>query len=280
MSVWIVSVVSMMLALYGALASEKLTQAEQARLSVLKHGQAHLFEEAQRFHQERGTWPASVSELATADGFFALKAYLPHPSGGAWKAPTSPWTVHRSSAFSLAGLQDQRFAVVARTHPSYNETTYLGAANNQCEGGSPVAFSTAVTWCPASSDAMAVAVTTTEWAGQREQLVLRQHAALADKLLRYRRATGTLPAAATATNVSSFAVASDASSVVGTGTATCKGTFSWAGMPLECGDVFNVFGSPIRYRRISLTQFELSSASQVPAAGGTARTLSVTYTFS
>lgn len=278
MSVWILSVVSMLLALYGALASNQIAQGANARLSVLSHGQAHLLEEAQRFHQERGTWPGSLTELATADGFFSVKGYLPHASGGAWPSPSSPWALHRSGTYSLAGLQDQRLAVVARVRSSYNETTYLGAANNQCEGLGSVAFSSATAWCPASTDAIASATTTSEWSGQREQLALRQHAGLAEKLLRYRRVTGTLPAAATATDVASFALASDASSYVGGG--LCAGTFSWAGMPIECGEVYNVFGNPIRYRRISLTQFELSSVSQVPAAGGATRTLSVTYTFS
>lgn len=280
MSVWVVSILSMLLALYASLAAARFERAEAHRQAVLAQGQRDILQEGVQFYQERGSWPTDLQDLAKADGFFHLRGYLARGDGGGLPAVAPPWSVHLSGTFDSAGLQDQRIAVVVRKRADYNQAQYLAASNNKCDGVQGLAFSAAAAWCPVSKSASAVSSASTEWAVGKERIALTQQYRLAEKLFRYRRATGAFPAVAVATSVATFATPTDIGAEVGTGPETCRGTFYWAGVPLECDNLYNVFGQPVQYRRINATQFELSSGGVIPNFGGAARTLRVTYTYS
>jgi len=269
----------MLLAAFGAATLQLVEPAQQHRLEVLRLGHEHIFQRVQDYHLQTGTWPSSLVFLASQPGFFDLKGYVGTANGGGLPEPVGPWSVHRSNTYALAGLQDQRAAVLTRASGRVTEADLLAAANNQCEGATPAAFDSAVRWCSASTDALASDTTRLELAAEREQRVLRQHATLSEKIMRYRHSSGLMPGTATATNLSAL-VSSATGGVVGTGPATCDGIFHWVGIAMECSDLYNAMGNPIRYRRISATQFELSSLSSIPDSSGAPRTLSVTYTLS
>lgn len=278
MPVVVVSIMMMLLSVWAFISAESFQAAKSQRLSVLSDGQALIASEVNRYHLETGLFPASLEALSATPGFEHLKSYVSVANKGVLPAPTSPWKVVTSNVLSNGLIQYQRAVILAMPDSSTTLTNYLSAANNECNlSGSTQTFYGAPTWC-GSNKAIWSTLETGELKTLRERMAYQQQKALADKLIRRYKTYANFPAVATATEVRALATPRDASSTVGLNRTGCVGTFHWQTVGIECADLYNQFGNPVRYRRVAAKQFQLTSTSQIKNASGTALTLTTNVT--
>lgn len=278
MPVVVVSIMMMLLSAWAYLSADSIQAAKAQRLSVLSDGRALIASEVNRYHLETGVWPSNLEALSAVPGFEHLKSYVTQANKGGVAAPNTPWKIVLSNVLSNGVIQYQRAAVLAIPDASDTLTSYLSSTNNKCNpSGSTLDFYSANAWCGSNKGYWSTA-TTGEFKALRERMAYQQQKALANKLIRRYKTTANFPVVATATELRALVTASDMTSSVGLTVAECSGTFHWQGFGVECSDLYNQFGNPVRYRWVAAKQFQLTSTSQIKNASGTALTLTTNVT--
>lgn len=207
------------------------------------------------YYRDTGTYPASLDALANAPGRQHLRSSLDNWQGYALSGNISDtvWRFRRAATF----MRD----------PSDGTTAATYLATNRCGAGSAT---TATSWC-GSDDA--------KWFREESRLtyndqIARQRTRLnmvLQKIATHYNATQSLPNL----TFGGAALANDsitrmAALVNYTGFANnCTGNFVWeASIPLECEDLFDLWGGHVGYQFINNKRIILVSESPITNAAG------------
>ncbi|MDM7481618.1 MAG: hypothetical protein P3W96_006325 [Halomonas sp.] len=270
----ILSIALMLLGTYGQYTLSAVSSAKNSRLVSLEEGQAVIVEALENYFYEFNQWPASLQALGATPGYEHIRRFLPRSQGGSYPGVTSPWRYALSSTYTTADAQEQRVGVfIDGRNPTVNFNTYL--ATNLCGNGAP--FSTAQVWC-GSSDFRYVLLNTGRVRVAKERVAAQQQRLSAEKFIQRWRTQASLPAVATATALRSLVSPAGTGANVGTSLATCTGSFYWQNMPFECQDLYNQYGNPVSYLRLTANSFELRSQSVFRDNAGNLKSIVTTVT--
>lgn len=206
-----------------------------------------------RYKEIYGTYPASLAALAGAGGFEHLKPLLASVGTNALgyvvtSAPVSDgvWRFDRAVIFTVK-------VQAGETAAAYTAVNYCGTGD----------IASATSWC-GSPDSY--------WARNegRDRYVpdliaerLRQHRLIKKFTEAYNSGSdGNFPDVG-----SEYA---QLTSLVGFGgnARSCTGTYQWKGIPLDCDDLYSVFGTPTVINQITRKHIALLSESAVKDASG------------
>ncbi|CAG0985833.1 hypothetical protein RHDC4_02179 [Rhodocyclaceae bacterium] len=217
------------------------------------------------YYIETNTFPASFAALGAATGYEYLRN-----------------TARPFQSLAIASnLNDGTFTfkrIVVYTQdpyrPPYTDTTYLGAANNTCGTGD---FATATEWCGPNNanaqwwkqderDAIAAAV-----AREKHRLtrLLQKFNAWYNDDISVSTTPGVLgnnypdPGATSATLITLVTGFAQTAT-------TCTGIYTWRGIPIDCTDLYSVWGTPTVYNYVSPTHIVLLTKTPYTKADGTA----------
>lgn len=201
-----------------------------------------------QYAEENGAYPASLSALASAAGFEYVRPDAASTTAYGYSTTSGitdgVWQFSRAAVFTLKFNQGQ-------TTASYITT-------NACGSGSAT---TASSWC-GSNDSF--------WA--RRETRERNVPDLVAERLRQQRLMQKLVNSYNANQVfpNPGGSYSDFASLAGyAGTAkTCTGVFVWNAVPLDCGDLYSVWGTPSYLNYLSEQHIAIVSESNVKDASG------------
>lgn len=187
-----------------------------------------LANEIERYRAQSGQYPTSLSVMAATPGFEHTKGFISTPGIGysVTAVADSVWSFNRAMVAGIDNLHTTLPALLL---------------SNSCGTGD---FSVASDWCagPQFSD----------WYKTEDRSVILQEITQARtrlnqttmKFVAAWNAARSFPAG----SLSAGGSASLASLVGTTMTAdSCTGTYIFAGIPLECGDLFSLWGGPVMY---------------------------------
>lgn len=213
---------------------------------------------------ENNAYPASLAALTAAAGYEHLRG-----------------TARPFQDFSVASnLTDGAFRysrAVLYTQDPYNpqmsDTAYLSAANNTCGTGD---FATAAEWCGPNS------ATTRWWKHEsREEIapgLARERARLLRLLQKFNGwynddiTVSTTPGIWGNNYPDPGTTAAPLTSLVAgfTQTATtCTGMYTWSRIPIDCADLYSIWGTPTVYNYVSPTHIVLMTQTPYTKADGT-----------
>lgn len=277
-------VVGIVFMLIAALASATLGQrayATATRQALQEQAQVAVAQAATRYTLETGQVPTSLAQLAGTLGYEDVRQYTqgaPLVSLTASNALTDPFIGEMADYFPTY----RRAVVVVALDRTITPAEFLNASNNKCAGVPAVGFSTSPSWCGDSTLGRWSVVSERAALGPHETQASRLQQATVDKFVaRYTALVGAsptlaFPVAASPITLTSVAVPTlGTASVVGSSAQTCTGTFTWPaaplttqGIPLDCADLYNYFGQPVRYQRTSVSRMVLTSNSRHFASDG------------
>lgn len=208
-----------------------------------------LAESLELYFQEHNSFPASLAALVATPGYEQVKSSL------------NNWQGYGISPSIIDGTWTFTRMVGFMNDPSKGITTASFLANNLCGIGG---YNTATSWCGAKSgmwyrketrDSLVVMINTQRAHFNR----------LMQKFANYSNANQIYPnvdysnAALTANTVTSLAA------LVGyAGTATnCSGQFQYQNIPIDCGDMYDIWGGLVGYQYISDSHIILVSESPI-----------------
>ena len=216
------------------------------------------------YYSETNTYPASLSALYAAPGYEYLQSV----------------TIPFQSYALTTGLTDGNFqfnrAVVYSQDgysPAFTDTDLLSSANNTCGTG---AFATATEWCGPNDS-------TVQWYKHesREQIasdLARERRRLFRLLQKFNAwynddvSVSTTPGVMGNNYPNPGSPAATLTSLV-TGFSqtakTCSGIYSWKNIPIDCTDLYSVWGSPTVYNYLSATHIVLITQTPYTKADGT-----------
>jgi hypothetical protein len=207
-----------------------------------------LANDIERYLSQVGQYPVSLATLAATPGFEHTKGLISTPGIGYATTTVSDaiWTFNRAL---LAGID-----------PKITFTSYL--ASNTCGAGD---FSVASDWCGSAqfgdwfkTEDRAVFMKETTEAKERLNQTLM-------KFVAEWNVTGSFPAGTLSAGGSTTLA-----SLVGTGVtaSNCTGLFTFAGIPLECGDLFSYWGGQVTYNYIGPSRIALVASTPFTYATG------------
>lgn len=215
-----------------------------------------LAQSIQQYYEEKGQFPASLAALVATPGYEHVTSYINNWQGYAVTGTLvdSVWSYQRVIVYSLdptAGMSQANFL-----------------ATNTCGAGS---FASAISWCPVNSSVWYRWETREEMNDAVNEQRLRLNRTQ-QKLASYFNARGNFPnldgsnAPLTQTNTYSLAALANYA-----GAATnCTGTYSWQGIPIDCGDMFDKWGGRVGYAYFSNTHVGLTSETPLKDGSGNA----------
>jgi hypothetical protein len=224
-------------ALFLAL-SVLLTQFAQPQKAISRADRTYVREAAVRevgqavssYLDRHGTLPPTLDAVAAEPGFGFVKSFLQMPSVG-----------YAVSGFLNDGSWQYQRAVVFAQNPAsaVPTATFLGASKNLCGTGD---FNTADSWCGDRGSKSYRLETRERYPSLIAAQRLRMHATIRKLAVHYND-SGMFDAVPG--NVATLA------SLAGyTGTAlNCNGIYRWGNVPLDCGDLFSLFGTPVTVNR-------------------------------
>lgn len=210
--------------------------------------------EVDRYIAETGNIPASLSALSGSAGFEHLKGVL------------KPWQEMAVSNTLNDGVWQYKRAVVYTQDPTKGRQAvdYLVASNNGCGAGD---FTSGADWC-GSKDSI-------WWRFETREVFPMQMAAQRARQNRLLQKFGNYYSTNSAFPNPGAPSATLASTVGYAGSATnCAGTFQWQGVPLDCSDLYSVWGTPVTYNLLSTKHIALIAATPVVIAAGTSMYIS------
>ncbi|TRZ66927.1 MAG: hypothetical protein D4S02_05975 [Rhodocyclaceae bacterium] len=212
-----------------------LAQMYESRLKQLQLVQ--LAENLEQYIRERGATPASVAALSASAGFEHTRALADNWQGYA-VSPTLTDSVWQYSRMVLFSNDPKGGTAVA---------AYLAA--NACGSGG---YDTASSWCGAKSSQWYRRETKERYTEQLSTQRARMNR-LAQKLADYYSNNGKYPdqnAAAVALTTDSIQSLASLAGYAGSARA-CGGTFAHMGVPVDCADMFDLWGGPVGYQFVS-----------------------------
>lgn len=186
---------------------------------------------------ETGTLPASINALATTPGYEYLRLDTQRP----WQG----YAV--SSTFNDGTWQYQRAVVYSqRPQVATNQATYLSTTSNACGTG---AFNAAGPWCGSPNSWWWTWDTRSDYSNQisaeraAQRRLIQKFARVYEVVSNNKQVfpnPGSAGAAITSL-LSGYTLSA----------ATCTGVWLWKGVPLDCADLYSVWGTPRVYNYLS-----------------------------
>lgn len=197
----------------------------------------NMAENIEQYAVENAAYPASLPVLQAASGFEQTKSL------------TNTWLGYGVSGNITDGTWTFTRAVLVINDPSKGVSTAQYMTNNACGVGS---YSAATSWCGAATGKWFRRETRETYPSK----ITTQRARL-NRLLQkfgdYYNTGGSFPdkdAANVALGANSINTLASLVSYAGTASG-CTGTFSFLGMPVDCGDMFDLWGNPVGYQFVS-----------------------------
>ena len=225
-----------------------------------------MAENVEQYFLETSSFPPDIATLATTTGFQHVKGYL------------NTWQGYATSPTINDGVWQFQRAVLYSSDPTTGQTQadYLNA--NAC--GSD-AFDVATSWCGAKKSQWFRRETRDRFNEQITTQRVRMWKLL-QKVADYYNESGAFP------NKDNVGVALAANSMTSIQTlvgysgtaASCTGTFSYMGVPVDCGDMFDLWGNPIGYQYVSSTRVVLVSEPPIFNTSGNRVVVAVEYDLS
>lgn len=203
-------------------------------------------------YAESGLYPTSLTALASRPGYEYLKnTARPFQSMAvATNITDSDFKFNRATVFS----QDPY------DHP-LTDTNYLAAANNTC---GTTDFSTSTTWCGSKHSLW--------WKHETREIIPanlarernRQRRLLNKFTSWYNTGDNTYPNPSAAAATLTALVTGFTQSAT-----TCTGIYTWHGIPIDCTDLYSIWGTPTVYNYLSATHIVLLTKTPYTKADGT-----------
>lgn len=266
-------VLAIYFALIAALAKVSvinLDSAEYNRLVWQKAAQAVVLEGVDQYYKETGVYPDSLSTLANTAGYEHLRSYLSaDATNGIFTGSRDLVDVARSNTLTDSFWRYQRAAVFYRDNRTMSAATYLSAAKNGCPpSGTTVDFYSGAAWCGPLKGTWTRLESREQYSNLLADAREQMNETLA-KFGEYYNQAGTFPAAATPVLLRSLVSLVGTGSAVGTSVGTCQGQFHLQGIPLDCSDLYNRFGNPLYYQKLTTKRVVLFANSTLVNASGT-----------
>jgi len=217
-----------------------------------------MSEALEQFYTENGAFPASIATLGTASGFQQTRSL------------TDSWQGYGvSPAISDGTWQFTRMVFLSNDlSKGIDATAYLSA--NSCGAGG---YATASSWCGSATGKWFRRETRENFTNQMGTQRVRM-GRLLQKLGDFYNTYGKFPEKDSGGNFATNDIRTIASLVGFGGTAaTCSGTFVYSltaslGVPVDCGDMYDLWGQPVGYQFISTKHIVLVSEPPIFNASG------------
>lgn len=251
--VFVVIVVLALCAVVSNLTLMVAGRTDDMRAERIRVEQTRIAEGVDRYIVETGTFPESLDELVDAQGFEELRGVR------------NPWQgLEASGTLQDSTWQFQRVAAWSVRRPD-GGASYR--AENACGSGD---VSSATSWCGMQDGVWYRHESREDFAAQLTQQRARQQRTLqmlADHWSAYQAfpQQGNDGAVLVPGQMRSLAALAG---YAGAST-NCTGIYVWRGIPLDCGALFDVWGSPVGYQYQSTSYVVLASESPIRTAAGT-----------
>jgi hypothetical protein len=221
-----------------------------------------LAREMARYRYKLGSYPASLSALSTQPGFEHTRALIAVPGlGYALAGPISDgtWTYYRAGLAAI-NLQQYDFASFWNS--------------NTCASGS---FSTAQDWCGVNDMATWFKSETRSFYLDNVSRARRRiYRKTLVKFISYFNANAQFPAGTLSTGGYSTLAAQAG---YNGSAANCSGVYQFAGIPIDCDDMFTPWGSPVAYNYIGTTYISIAFTTPNIYASGSYQTIAAEMHF-
>jgi len=210
------------------------TAADVYELKVKEFDMRRVAEAVEMYWHETGSFPVSLQALVTAPGYQHVATNL-----NAWQTLVSVGSLTDGSwTFS-------RLAVFTRSPQSGAVASYL--AKNAC--GTASFYADTVTWCGSTDSRWYVADTRKYFAVDMTTQQVRM-GRLNQKFADYFNKNGFYPKVDAANNPLGPSSISSLASLAGYGgnAKSCSGQYQYLGIPIDCGDMFDIWGGPVGYQ--------------------------------
>lgn len=266
-----------LLAAFASLATTSTNIAKAYRKDSLAFAHARLADAVSNYTQYYGSPPATMATLVAVPGNEYLKPYVVSASGGFFNGSRDRLAFSSTTSRTDSWLTYARVAVVAQDDFSESLASYMGTGRNSCPPASGATdFANATAWC-GDKRSNWVVQDTRQAANRLMGAIQTRQLAIRDKFVRRYKTLGSFPAVASATPLKNL-VTPVSTSIVGSSALQCYGMFSYMGIPLECGDLYNAYGNPINYQLVSAKSISLTSVSGVKNSLGSFITMTTTIT--
>jgi hypothetical protein len=206
-------------------------------------------ENIKQYYQEKNIYPSTLTALSGTVGFEQMKSFTNVSQGYAISGSIvdSVWTFNRVTLFNYSQAKGDTVASITAT--------------NTCGSGS---FSAAISWC-GPVDSLWFRDETRE---NFNSAIVAQRATqqrLMQKFASYFNDKAKFPnldQANTPMVAGNSYVLSALAGYAGTAL-TCTGTFTWQGVPIDCGDMFDRWGSATTYAYFSDTHIAVVSGTPI-----------------
>lgn len=232
--------------------NREVAQMYQARARSMKT--VALAENLEQFYQERNVFPASTAALAASAGFQQARSLV------------EPWQGYAVSPVLTDGVWQFSRAVLFSNTRTAGVTAAAYLASNACGTGG---YDTAVSWCGRKQSDW-FRRETKESFNQKIGTQRARMGRLLQKLADYYNLNKKFP---DKDNLS-VPLAADSINKIATlvgyaGTAgNCSGVFNYMDVPIDCADMFDIFGGHIGYQFVSGKRVILVSESPIFNAAG------------
>ena len=246
---WIASV-------YSGLANHSFANMKAYRASGQRVQLEALAQSIQQYYEEKGQFPASLAALAATPGYSHVTSFM------------NPWQGYAVSGTLVDSVWSYQRVVLFSLDPTIGVSQANYLATNTCGSGS---FSTASSWCPINNSIWYRWETRQDMNDAVNEQRLRLNR-IQQKLASYFNAQGNFPnldgSNAPLTQTNTYALAALANYA---GTASnCTGTYSWQGIPIDCGDMFDKWGGQVGYAYFSNSHVALTSETPIRDGSGNA----------
>lgn len=247
LSVWAAYLSDSVAAQYDELYNMYVNSLRQTQMYRLAEGVA-------QYTGEKGSYPASLAVLSSTAGYEHVKALL------------NNWQGYGVSAAITDGVWTFKRAVTFTNDPTTGTTPSAYLATNACGTGG---YDTATSWC-GSKTSMWFRHETRE--GFNDQIMTERARMnrLSQKFANYYNANARYPTV----DGSNVALAADSitalADLVGyAGTASaCSGQYQYQGIPIDCSDMFNSWGTKVGYQFVSAAHIILVSETPILNSSG------------
>jgi hypothetical protein len=241
-----------------------LTQLYQSRSRQIQI--VSLAESIAQFYHENATFPASLAALYSSAGFQHVRSLI------------DSWQGYAVSPTINDGVWRFNRLVLYSNDPTKGTTAAAYLAANACGTGG---YDTALSWC-GTKDSNWFRLETRERYNDQIATQRARMARLLQKMSDHYNVNGGFP------DKDRFNVALAPNSMtrvadlVGySGSATnCSGTFTYMTIPVDCGDMFDLWGNPIGYQFVSNKHVLLVSETPIYNSSGNRLVIAAEYDFS
>lgn len=236
-----------------------ITRAQNAEHLWRTHSVARLADGVRQYTLENNQVPASLSQLAATAGF----EYLKQDVEAAWQGyqtaslTDSTWQYTRAAIYSLP---DSTTRVLANPLDS-----------NDCKTSGPGVFATDTTWCGTKKYYWHLVDTRETYANQIDTERLSQTRLIRKFAAAYMVVTDNkqqFPKPATTSDT--LANLAGINTPPAPNAVNCQLAYHWQGVPLDCSDLFSVWGTDRRYEWLSEDRIAITAVTPFKNKDGNA----------